>query len=314
MTDVRDTILVAGSANLDFVVRAPHVPAPGETVLGGEFATYAGGKGANQAVAAARAGAKTQMLVALGDDAHAVPIEASLREAGVELAIVRAERATGTAFIVVADNGENAITVAPGANMTLARDHLPALDHVGLLLLQLETPLAAVEAWAKAARAAGVRSLLNAAPAQPLPAGLLAAIDVLIVNEGELATLAGAGSLRESLDALAIDTVVVTLGERGCCARSGRRYFVQPAFPVEAVDTTAAGDTFCGAFAAALAAQRDLAAALRFAAAAAAIACTRAGAQASIPAREEIEALLRTSAVDADAVAELAPFCGVRMS
>ncbi|MEP7044292.1 MAG: PfkB family carbohydrate kinase, partial [Dokdonella sp.] len=194
MSDARDSILVAGSANLDFVVRAPHIPAPGETVLGGEFATYPGGKGANQAVAAARAGANTQMLVALGDDAHAAPIEASLRDAGVQLAIVRDERATGAAFIVVADNGENAITVASGANAALRREHLPTLDRVSHLLLQLETPPDVVEACAKAAQAAGVCTILNAAPAQSLTEGLLGAIDVLIVNEGELAALTGDGS------------------------------------------------------------------------------------------------------------------------
>lgn len=311
MSDRPDCILVAGSANLDFVVRAPHIPVPGETVLGGVFATYPGGKGANQAVACARAGAQTRMLVALGDDAYAEPIEASLREAGVDLVIVRAQGATGTAFVVVADSGENAITVASGANAALRGEHLPPLDDVGILLLQLETPLDVVEAYAKAARAAGVRTLLNAAPARPVSAGLLAAVDVLIVNEGELAALADNASLRERLDALAVDTVVVTLGERGCCARSGSRYFVQPAFPIEAVDSTAAGDTFCGALAAALAGQTDLVAALRFASAAAAIACTRAGAQTSIPTREEVEALLRANAIDSDAVAELAHFCGL---
>jgi len=313
MSAARDSILVVGSANLDFVVRAPHVPAPGETVLGGEFATYPGGKGANQAVAAARAGANTRMLVALGDDAYALPIEASLREAGVELTIVRDERATGTAFIVVADTGENAITVASGANAGLRREHLPDLERVSHLLLQLETPLDVVEACARAARAVGVRTILNAAPARPLTAELLHAVDVLIVNEGELAALANDGSLRQRLDALSVETVVVTLGARGCCARAGADYLVQPAFPIEVVDTTAAGDTFCGALAAALAEHGDLAAALRFASAAAAIACTRAGAQTSIPARDEIDALLHVQSIGADAAAELARDCGVAL-
>jgi ribokinase len=313
VNDARDCILVAGSANLDFVVRAPHIPAPGETVLGGVFETHPGGKGANQAVASARAGARTRMLVALGDDAYAPPIEASLRAAGVDLVIVRAQRATGTAFVVVADSGENAITVAPGANTALRGEHLPTLERVGVLLLQLETPLDVVEAYAKAARAAGARTILNAAPAQRVSDRLLGLIDVLIVNEGELAMLADKSSLRERLDALAVDTVVVTLGERGCCARAGRHYLVQPAFPIEAVDTTGAGDTFCGAFAAALTGQADLTAALRFATAAAAIACTRPGAQTSIPARNEVEALLRANAIDTDAAAELARFCSVPM-
>ena len=313
MNAARDSILVVGSANLDFVVRAPHVPAPGETVLGGAFATYPGGKGANQAVAAARAGANTRMLVALGDDAYALPIEASLREAGVELTIVRDERATGTAFIVVADSGENAITVASGANAGLRREHLPDLERVSHVLLQLEIPLDVVDACTRAAKAVGVRTILNAAPARPLTEELLGAVDVLVVNEGELAVLAGDGSLRRCLDALAVETVVVTLGARGCCARAGDDYLVQPAFPIDAVDTTAAGDTFCGALAAALAEHGDLAAALRFASAAAAIACTRAGAQTSIPARDEIDALLHVQVIDADAAAELARACGVAL-
>ena len=311
MSGERDTILIAGSANLDFVVRAPHIPAPGETVLGGEFATYPGGKGANQAVAAARSGARTTMLVALGDDAYAAPIEASLRGAGVELIVLRADAPTGTAFIVVAESGENAITVAPGAKATLAREHLPSLDRVSHLLLQLETPLDVVTAYAQAAHAAGVRVILNAAPARSVPKELLDAVDVLIVNEGELAAIAGDGDLRERLDAIAVDTIVVTLGERGCCARAGDRYFAQPAFPVEPIDTTGAGDTFCGAFVAALGERMPFATALRFAAAASAIACTRAGAQTSVPARAEVDALLRSHVADADAAAALARTCGV---
>ena len=167
-------ILVAGSANLDFVVRAPHIPAPGETVLGREFKTYPGGKGANQAVACARAGgAPTHMLLALGDDLYARPLEESLNAANVKLHIVRdAAQATGTAFICVSDDAENAITVAPGANAALQAHHLPTLDGVSHLLMQLETPMETVTAYAKAARAKGVRVVLNAAPAQSLPARL----------------------------------------------------------------------------------------------------------------------------------------------
>lgn len=292
---MRDWILVAGSANLDFVVRAAHVPAPGETVLGRDFATFPGGKGANQAVACAKAGgAGTRMLLALGDDAFAGPLEASLREAGVELHVVRSERPTGAAFICVADNAENAITVAPGANAALAPEHLPPLEGVGWLLLQLETPLETVLAYATQARAAGVRVALNAAPAQALPAALLDALDLLIVNEGELATIVGGkGSIEEKLVRLQVPSVVVTLGARGCIAKHEGRFLEQAAFPVEAVDTTAAGDTFCGTLVAALNRSAPMRDALREASAAAALACTRLGAQASIPARDEVEAFLR---------------------
>lgn len=289
------SILVAGSANLDFVVRAPHIPAPGETVLGGEFRTFPGGKGANQAAACARAGgAPTRMLLALGADAFAAPIEVSLRQAGVELDIRREHgRPTGTAFICVSDGGENAITVAPGANMTLRPGDLPSLDGVGHLLLQLETPLDSVAAWARAARAARVGTVLNAAPAQALPPALLADVDVLIVNEGELAAIAGAdGTIEANLARIDVPCVVVTLGARGCLARVGAETLRQPAFAAEVVDTTGAGDTFCGVLVAAFARGAELGQALREASAASALACTRMGAQSGIPSRAEVQALL----------------------
>ena len=289
-------LLVAGSANLDFVVRAPHIPGPGETVLGGAFKTYPGGKGANQAAACARAGgAVTHMLAALGDDAYALPIEASLAEAGVVLHAVRvADQATGTAFICVSDDAENAITVAPGANQGLAPAHLtssglPPLARFSHLLMPLETPLVTVAAYAHAAHAQGVTVVLNAAPAQALPAALLADIDILIVNEGELAALAGAaGELEAQLARIAVPTVVVTLGARGCLARSGQQWLRQPAFAVNPVDTTGAGDTFCGALVAALSRGLTLAEAMRHASAAAALACTKMGAQSSIPTLAEV--------------------------
>ncbi len=181
-------ILVAGSANLDFVVRAHHIPAPGETVLGQTFTTYPGGKGANQAVACARAGnAITQMLLSLGEDSFAAPLRDSLHTADVRLFEAPAQgQPTGCAFICVADNAENAITVAPGANLCLLPRHLPELAGFSHLLMQLEIPLPTVTAYAQAAHAQGVRVVLNAAPAQQLPAELLEVVDVLIVNEGEL--------------------------------------------------------------------------------------------------------------------------------
>lgn len=296
MTATPRHILVAGSANLDFVVRAAHVPAPGETVLGRDFATFPGGKGANQAVAAARAGgAPTRMLLGLGEDAFAATLEDSLRGAGVEPVIVRSRKLpTGTAFICLSDDAENAITVAPGANNALRASDLPPLAAVSHLLLQLETPIETVTAYAATARHAGVTVVLNAAPARSLPDALLRSVDVLIVNEGELEALAGsAGGIADRLARLAVPCVVVTLGARGCIARSAEGLFLQPAFRVDAVDTTAAGDTFCGALAARLARGDVLADALRYACAASALACTRLGAQASVPAREAVEAFLR---------------------
>lgn len=305
-------VLVAGSANADLVVRSPHIPAPGETVLGGDLATVPGGKGANQAVAAARAGgADAAMLVALGDDAAGEMLEGSLRGAGVALHVVRSDRATGAALITVSDQGENAITVAPGANMDLRPEHLPDLVDVAWLVLQLEIPMEAVGAYARAARAAGVKVMLNVAPAQPVPAALLASVDLLVANEEELAVLVGAGSIGDRLAALGTPMAVVTLGARGCCAWTGESYVLQPAFAVSAMDTTAAGDTFCGALAAALTRGEPVPAALRFASAAAALATTRAGAQSSVPTRERVDALLAIAGHDPSAAAALADHCGV---
>ena len=309
-------ILVAGSANLDFVVQASHIPAPGETVLGHSFRTYPGGKGANQAVACARAaGARTHMLLALGADPHAAPLEASLRDAGVQLHIVRTpDQATGTAFICVADDAENAITVAPGANLALAPGHLPPLQGFSHLLLQLETPLASVTAYAAAARDAGVQVVLNAAPAQTLPHELLSLVDLLVVNQGELALVSGCrGSVAECLKHVGVATVVVTLGSHGCCARTSAETLVQCAFPVTPVDTTGAGDTFCGVLVAALGRGETLPGAMRQASAASALACTQPGAQSSIPTHAAVAELLRTSQENTvEQQAALRAFCGLQ--
>lgn len=307
-------ILVAGSANLDFVIRVSHVPAPGETVLGRELTTFPGGKGANQAIACARAGgATTEMLLALGEDQFAAPIEASLRSAGVRMHRVRVpDRRTGTAFICLADDAENAITVAPGANDSLRASDLPSLAGFSHLLLQLETPIDAVAAFARAARARRVKVVLNAAPAQRLPPELLALIDVLIVNEGELAVLTNyRGSVAQCLERIAVPCVVVTLGRHGCCARADGEILMQPAFPVTPVDTTAAGDTFCGVLVAALSKRHGLPEALRQASAAAALACTKLGAQSSIPTYAEVKAFLESGpTAPASQDADLSQLCG----
>ncbi len=307
-------ILVAGSANLDFVVRAHHIPAPGETVLGREFQTFPGGKGANQAVACARAGnAPTRMLSAMGQDAFAAPIEASLTDAGVELLTIRiVDTPTGTAFICVSDEAENAITVAPGANACLQAQHLPSLSGITYLMLQLETPLPTVTAYAHAAREQGVTVVLNAAPAQMLSPELLALIDLLIVNEGELATITQQdGTITQRLQKLKVPTVVVTLGHLGSCARVDGVFYFQDAFSVNPIDTTAAGDTFCGSLVAQLSQGNNLAAALRYANAASALTCTRAGAQSSIPRAEEVNSFLAKHPHTAsDASAALRAYCG----
>ncbi|MDT8991653.1 ribokinase [Curvibacter sp. APW13] len=308
-------ILVAGSANLDFVVQAPHIPAPGETVLGTSYRNFPGGKGANQAVACARAGGvSTAFLGAFGEDGLALPIMSSLRDAGVELhQVVSPSEPTGTAFICVAANGENAITVVPGANKDLQPCHLPALDGIAYLLMQLETPLPTVLAFAAKARQAGVRVVLNAAPAQPQARTVLHDVDVLVVNEGELLQLSPTrGTIASMMQSLRVATVVTTLGSKGCVALSAQGFLVQPAFPVEAVDTTAAGDTFCGTFVAALAHNCSLADALHLASLAGALACTRPGAQNSIPSRTEVLALMASApSATSEQVTTLERYCGL---
>lgn len=308
-------ILVAGSANLDYVVRAPHIPAPGETVLGHDFKTYPGGKGANQAVACARAGgAVTHMLLALGHDTQAVPLENSLTAAGVHLHLVRVTDATtGTAFICVDDNGENAITVAPGANSRLLPEHLPALSGYSHLMLQLEIPMETVLAYAGAAHAQGVKVVLNVAPARPLPPELLALVDILLLNQGELGALTGdTGTIAEQLLRLPVPCVVATLGTQGSCAKVNGALMTQLPFLVDPVDTTGAGDTFCGVLIAHLAAHQGMTQALRYASAAGALKCLKAGAQSGIPGATEIEVFLQSQPPAPEARhAALRRYCGI---
>jgi ribokinase len=232
----------------------------------------------------------------------------------VQLHIVRSpDLATGTAFICVSDDAENAITVAPGANLVLAASHLPPLQGFSHLLMQLETPLSTVAAYARAAQQSGLQVMLNAAPAQHLPSELLGLVDVLVVNEGELALVADCqGTVAECLQRLTVPTVVVTLGSRGCCARNRAGTLLQCAFPVTPVDTTGAGDTFCGVLVAALGRGDALASALRQASAAGALACTNAGAQSSIPTEAAVAELLRSSSENtSDRLAALAVYCGL---
>jgi len=308
-------ILVAGSANLDFVVQAPHIPSPGETVLGQSYRNYPGGKGANQAVACARAGGvATHFLGAFGQDSLAQPILASLTAAGVHTSAIECSAApTGTAFICVASNGENAITVVPGANALLRPEHLPPLDGVSHLLLQLETPVPTLAAFAQAARQQGVQVVLNAAPATTACLPMLEHVDLLVVNEGELALLSGlAGSIGAQMAALPVACVVATLGARGCVAKVLGQIHCQPALGVSVVDTTAAGDTFCGALVAALAQGIAMPLALEAASAAAALACTRAGAQSSIPERDAVVAFLDHAPMQSpQAVDALRAYCGL---
>ena len=236
----------------------------------------------------------------------------SLKAAGVQLHVLRCgQEPTGTAFICVSDDAENAITVAPGANARLAAEHLPPLVGYSHLLMQLETPLETVMAYARAARAAGVKVVLNAAPARALPAELLELTDILVVNEGELAAIAASDAgIAACLGKVQVPVVVVTLGARGCCARVGSDYLLQNAFAVKPVDSTGAGDTFCGVLVAALDSGLELAAALRQASAAGALACLVPGAQSSIPAAHAVAEFVRRQSPSLDTGA-LRAYCGI---
>ncbi|MFG2948600.1 ribokinase [Streptomyces adustus] len=290
-------IVVLGSTNMDLVAYVEKAPQRGETVTGREFRTIPGGKGANQAIAAARAGAGVAMIGAVGNDSFGTRLRSTLEDSGVDTGLLRtAEGPSGTAHIVVDDEGGNAIVVVPGANGTV--DHLtPADDHLvasaDALLLQLEIPLRAVFAGARAARAHRVRTILTPAPVQPLPPDLLAAVDLLVPNEHEAAALTGRTDPREAALALLdqVPEVVVTLGAAGSLyAARGAEPLTVPAPRVSAVDSTGAGDTFVGALAVALGEGRPVREALTWAAAAAALSVQREGASASMPYRSEIEA------------------------
>jgi ribokinase len=293
-------IVVFGSVNVDFVTRVPRIPRPGETVLGPGYAVIPGGKGANQALAARRAGAAVVMAGAVGRDPFADIGLSMLVRDGVDCArVARVEAPTGAAFISVDEAGENAIVVASGANAAASAGTLDglALSARDTLLLQREVPEAQAERAARLARAAGARVVLNAAPAGAVSPALLEALDVLVVNEHEVAVvgaslgIAGeAGDIAQAIDARHGVATVVTLGAAGAVGWTGGVRRVVPALPVSVVDTTAAGDTFCGAFAAALDGGFGFTLALARAAAAGSLACTVAGAQTSIPWRDAIDA------------------------
>ena len=286
-------VIVVGSANIDQVFRVERIPAPGETVLSTGLTTNLGGKGQNQAVAAARAGAGTAFIGAVGDDSFGATIRAGLADDGIDAALLRTvEAPTGTALIAVDDSGENTIIVEAGANgalRELTERDASAIVAADVLVMQLEIPLETVQAAAGIARAAGTTVVLNAAPIRELPDDLLASLDVLVVNEHEAAVLAGARPGAGGIRALA-PVVIVTLGSAGAVLYAGQAPEVRvPAPKVTAVDATGAGDTFCGAFAAAIAEGQSHESALRFSVAAASLSVQVRGAVPSIPKRLRID-------------------------
>jgi ribokinase len=295
----------------DLVVRAPRRPLAGESLIGTDFGIFVGGKGNNQAIAAARCGAEVAIVGRVGDDIFAQPIFDTLAENGIDSAYVTRDpdAGTGTAMIVVEPTGQNSIIVTPRANLRLMPHDLEAaraaFQGAVIVLAQLEVPIPTVLAGARLAREAGARFLFNPAPApgETLPEELLRLTSIIAPNEVEAAQLTGiptddqAGAERAARALLerGVQDVILTLGARGALWVNHSHSELIPAIPVQQVDATAAGDAFCGALAAALALGQPMSAAVRWASAAGALAVTRMGASPSLPTRAEVEGLLARS-------------------
>ncbi len=300
-------IVVIGSLNADLVVRTPHFPKPGETIRGDDLATIAGGKGANQAVAAARLGAAVAMVGCVGADSFGTTLIENLKQNKVDATNVRRDgsAATGTAIIIVDSSGENSIVLSPGANGKIGSHDIEpaALAGAKLLLLQFEIPMDTVVYSAHLARVKKMRVILNPAPARKLPDELLKMADYVVPNETELAILAGKkitdkDSLEEAARSLVgrgAKNVIVTLGEKGAliASRLGRKYV--PSFKVKPVDTTGAGDAFIGGMAVALLHRKSLKDAVKYGCACGALATTKFGAQPSLPNAQEVKDFLRAA-------------------
>jgi len=298
-------ITVIGSINLDLIGKVGRLPAPGETVPGERFDTAPGGKGANQALAARRAGAAVRMIGAVGKDAFGGEATVMLAEAGVDLSMVKqADAATGVALILVGGDGENMIAVIPGANGTVLPEVVEAtgLQRGEIALLQHEIPLQTVEAALDAARKAGAVSVLNTAPFRAEAAAFLGKADYVVANETEFDLYAralslGGGNREARMRDFAARTgraIIVTLGSEGVMAAKGTETFHVPAMKITPVDTVGAGDTFCGYLAQGLEAGLSLQEAIRRAGVAGSLACLKPGAQPSIPLAEEVEEALRS--------------------
>lgn len=295
-------IIVVGSSNTDMVLKVPRIPAPGETILGSDFFVIPGGKGANQAVAAARSGAKVTFVACVADDNFGTQSIENYRKDGIETRYIKVQSGThsGVALINVSDDGENSISVASGANSHLLPEDIAtysdAFNESGIVLAQLETPLNTIEAVAEKAHALGIPFILNPAPAAMLSDNILKKVSILTPNETEAALLTGRKevkdneihSMAEELLGKGVKTVIITLGSKGVFLCNENHREVIPGYKVKAVDTTAAGDVFNGVLASAVAAGKPIKQAIDHAQKAAAISVTRLGAQPSAPTLDEI--------------------------
>ncbi|HHQ4534797.1 TPA: ribokinase [Aeromonas veronii] len=299
-------LVVLGSVNADHVLRVPHFPRPGETLTGHSYQVVPGGKGANQAVAAARLGAPVSFIARIGDDAIGHQMKSGFAKDGIDVSAVELDPKlpTGIAIIYVSDEGENSIGISAEANGAITpavvKNHEAMIADAHTLLLQLEVPLESVHEAARLARANGTRVVLNPAPARPLSSELLALVDLITPNQTEAELLTGVKvtdetSAREAaarFHQMGIADVMITLGAQGVYCSNAQQQQLIPGFRVKAVDTTAAGDTFNGALLAAELAGADFHSAVRFAHGAAALSVTRFGAQSSIPSKQEVDAFL----------------------
>lgn len=294
---------------MDLVVRLPIIPKPGETLLGGVFNTYPGGKGANQAVAASRLGGHVSMIGCVGDDSFGRELVVNLSKEGVDtsLVFVQPNVSTGVALIQVDDQAQNSIAVASGANFRLSSEYvekaMQAIEKIDVVVLQLETPLETIYSAARVANQRGAKVILNPAPAQVLENDLLQLVDYLIPNEYEIATMTGfqiqnitdTDQAAQQLLSKGVKNLIVTLGNKGSVIFEGNtnNSVDIPAWKVQAVDTTAAGDCFIGAFAVGLSKEKSVKDAAAFASAAAAISVTRLGAQPSLPKIDEVNQFMK---------------------